>query len=448
MSMRRRAEERQEEFWIATKDLAATPQHAFYDRLNDVLAEAGFDRWVEELCEPYYGQGGRPSIPPGTYFRMLFVGYFEDISSQRGIAWRCDDSRSLRHFLGCSEKETTPDHSSLTKIRQRLPLEVFTEVFQFVLTVVHDHQLLQGKVVGVDATTLEANAAMKSIVRKEGGEDWEGYLRQLAAADGVEIKTKADLIRFDKDRHRRGKKKVSNDDWESPSDPDARITKMKDGTTDLAYKAEHVIDLQTEVIVAAEIYHANEADTATLTDSLSRAQENLDVASDQSRCIEKAAADKGYHKAEALAECDEMGLFGIKTYIPEPDSPYDRRWTDKPESHKRAVVNNRRRTSRDYGKKLQRRRSEVVERSFAHTCDTGGARRSWLRGIDNVRKRYLMSAVAHNLGIILRKLIGTGKPRELAACLAPISALFQRLMGSFTLRTTSAPRKPFSRPSW
>ncbi len=411
MALRRRDTQRQQDLWIPTQNLPQAPRHVFYETLNRLLAEADFDRRVEDLCEPYYAQGGRPGIAPGVFFRMLLIGYFVNISSQRGIAWRCDDSRSLRRFLGVAADQDTPDHSSLTRIKTRLPWEVFQTVFAIVLELVHDHKLLDGRTVGVDATTLEADAAMKSIVRKDTDENWEQYVRRLAAEDGVEIQSKADLIRYDKQR----KKKVSNDEWESPNDPDARITKMKDGTTHLAYKAEHVVDLKTEAILAAEVYHADQADSATLIPSLERAQENLERA-DVAIDIEKAVADKGYHKAQTLAECEDLnGGLGIKTYIPEPESQYERVWTDKPHGHQQAVYNNRRRTARDYGKRLQRRRSEVVERSFAHVCETGGMRRMWLHGLENARKRYTLSAAAHNLGLILRKLLGWGKPREFAA---------------------------------
>lgn len=408
MGMGRRKRERQASFWIAADSLRGV-QHVFYEKLNDVLAAGGFDEFVEQQCEPFYAERlGRPSIPPGVYFRMLLIGYFEGIDSQRGIAWRCSDSRSLARFLGYDLNEPTPDHSSLTIIRQRLPLDVHESVFQFVLKLAEDAKLLTGQVVAVDATTLEANAAMKSIVRRDTGEDWIEYIRRLAAAEGVELKTDEDVRKYDKNRKN---KKVPNKQWESATDPDARITKMKDGRTHLAYKSEHVIDLQTEVILAAEDYHADQADTATLTDSLTRAQHNLAEASQHTRDIEKAVADKGYHKAETLADCAELGAFGVKTYIPEPAFKHQRRWGDKPESHKRAVQNNRRRTRRGYSKRLQKKRSERVERSFAHVCKTGGARRSWLRGLEKVNKRYKIVAAARNLGLIMRKLFGFGKPR-------------------------------------
>ena len=414
MALGRRDGSRQGELWVATGELPRAPRHVFYEKLNGVLKSAGFDAFVEDLCEEYYATNGRPSIPPGVFFRMVLIGYFEDIRSQRGIAWRCEDSRSLQEFLGFALNEETPDHSSLSRIKGRLPLEVFQQVFTWVLALVREHKLLGGKVVGVDSTTLEADAAMKSIVRKDTGEDWEEYIRRLAKEDGVEIQTKADLIRYDQQRNKKGEKKTSNEDWESPSDPDARIAKMKDGTTHLAYKAEHVIDLDTEVIIAAEIYHANEGDASTIVRSVEAAQQNL-VEVDVVQDIEKVVADKGYHKAQNLVEIEGLSPFGIKTYIPEPQSKYERVWTDKPASQKRAVYHNRDRCSRDHGKALQRRRSEVVERSFAHLCETGGSRRSWLTGIDNVRKRYSLAAAAHNLGLILRQLIGSSKPRGFAA---------------------------------
>ena len=243
----------------------------FYERVNELLAEAGFDVWLEQLCHPHYSRQGRGSIAPGRYFRMLMVGDFEEIDSQRGITWRCADSLSLKSFLGCQSHEATPEHSSLTRITSRLPLAIYREVFAFVLQLVHEHGLLKGQTLGVDSTTLEANAAMKSIVRKASGDDWEAHLKKLAAAEGIEISSRADAARFDKQRAKKGQKKCSNDDWQSPSDPEARITKMKDGSTHLAYKAENAVDLDTGAITAAEIYHADQADSATLEDTLTLA---------------------------------------------------------------------------------------------------------------------------------------------------------------------------------
>ena len=430
MSLGRRKNTSQQEFWVATNSLPNAPRHVFYERLNGLLSEGGFDEYVESLCEPYYAKSqGRPGIPPGVYFRMLFVGYFEGIDSQRGIAWRCADSRSLASFLGYKLDERTPDHSSLTRIRKRLPLEVHEDVFAFVLWLAEQHGLLSSKTVAVDSTLLEANAAMKSIVRRETGEDWKEYLRRLAEAEGVEIEDDEDLRKFDKTRKI---KKVANRDWESPSDPDARMMKMKDGRTRLSYKAEHTVDLDSEFILDATVYHGHFADSSTLAESLSNAELMLEIA-DVCSAIEDVVADKGYHKNKTLAECREAGY---RTYIPEPALVHQRRWTDKPAAWKTAVYENRRRLKRERGKLLQRQRSERTERSFAHVCETGGARRTWLRGLVEVNQRHRIVTAARNLGLMMRALFGFGKPRCLQGGLAalllpnlaiiPLQIVFQR----------------------
>jgi hypothetical protein len=305
---------------------------------------------------------------------------------------------------------------------------VFTEVFEFVLTIAHAKKLLSGQTVGVDSTTLEANAAMKSIVRRDTGEHWQEYVTRLMREEGVidaaREPTAEEVRRFDK---KRKDKKVSNEDWESPTDGDARITQMKDGTTHLAYKAEHVVDLTSDLIVAAEIYPANQADTATLADSVVAAQLHLKAAG-SAAVIAEAAADKGYHAAGTLELCD---FLEVRTYIPEPRRRHRSKWVGKSAAFRRAVSGNRRRVKRAKGKALQRRRSEVVERSFAHVCDTGGARRTWLRGLNDVTKRYVIAVAAHNLGRILRRLTGVGKPKALqgagglAARMAMLSALLR-----------------------
>ena len=422
MALGQRRTERQQELWVATAKLPASIGHVFYDALNRVLRDGKFDNFAESLCEPFYKEGGRPGIPPGVYFRMIFVGYFEGIDSQRGIAWRCRDSLSLRKFLGYELNEKTPEHSSLTRIRQRLPLEVFEQVFAFVLSLVEEHGLLKGKTVGVDSTLLEANAAMKSIVRKDTGEDWEAYVRGLAEAEGVEINSDDDLRRFD--RKRKGKK-ASNQDWQSSSDPDARVMKMKKGHTHLSYKQEHTVDLETEAILSAEIYDGNESDPNTLLDSVNTAQGNLQQA-DSNVEIKEAVGDKGYHKNETLAKCRKDGL---RTYICEPDGP-NRRWTDKPDEYESAYRANRRRLKGDRNKRLQKLRCERVERSFAHVCETGGARRTWLRGLENNRKKVRLTVAAHNLGLILRKLLGSGKPREFAGLPSLLISMFSPLQAA------------------
>ena len=423
MALGRRNDERQGEFWVATQSLPMAPGHAFYAKLNQLLAEGGFDEWIEKLCEPYYAKTGRPGIPPGVYFRMLLVGYFEGIGSQRGIAWRCSDSLSLRKFLGLSPTDESPDHSSLTVIRERLPAEVHNAVFVWVLTLAREKKLLDGKTLGVDSTTLEANAAMKSIVRRDTEENWQEYVTGLMRAERIigpkEEPTIDEIKKFDKTRP---DKKVSNDEWKSPSDGDSRITKMKDGTTHLAYKAEHAVDLKSEMIVAAEVYHADYGDTLTLEDTVQMAQANL-WESGSSVQVQNVAADKGYYSASLLETFAKYTPY--RMYIPEPAlrAGVTHTWTNKSAEQRAAVYATRRRSRGRHGRKLQRQRSEKVERSFAHVCETGGARRTWLRGIEKLSKRYLIAAVAHNLGRLMRALFGMGTPRGLQRFADPFCSL-------------------------
>jgi transposase len=396
----------QGELWIPTEQIARSPGHPFYARLNQVLRAEDFDRQIEALCAPHYKSGGRPSIPTGVYFRMLLAGYFEGLESQRAIAWRCADSLALREFLGIALTERTPDHSSLTRIRQRLPLEAHEQMFALVLAIARKHKLLRGKTLLVDATTLEANAAMRSIVRRDTGENWTQYLKGLAQADGIAEPTAEELARYDQQR---ADKKVSNDDWQSKSDPEARVAKMKDGRTHLAYKAEHAVDADSGLIVAAAIEPAGSSDGETLKSRLVEAQANL-IRAGSEQPVEEAVGDKGYHKIETL---EWTGEHGIRTYLPEKKQRGARDWRKFTARQKHAYQLNRRRTQSPRGRRLLRRRGELVERSFAHVCETGGARRSWLRGAANVAKSYLLRTLAFNLGVILRMCCGVGKPRML-----------------------------------
>jgi transposase len=452
MAMGRRKREQQESLFISAQDLPRSAGHPFYVALNRLLAEADFDRWIETRCERYYNQQekrGQPSIPPGVYFRMLLVGYFEGIDSQRGIAWRCADSLALREFLGIPLGEQTPDHSTLTNTRKRLPVEVFGEVFQFVLKLAKEKKLLSAKTVAVDSTTLEANAAMKTIVRRDTGENWKEYVARLMLEEGVveadHKPTDEEVRRYDK---RRKGKKVSNDEWVSSTDPESRITQLKDGRTHLAYKAEHVVDLDNDLVLAAEVYKATDADTQTLVDSVMAAQIHFQAAGG-SGAIAEVVADKGYHAAATLELAD---AYSFRTYIPEPKRRQQRNWTDKPAEYERCVRNNRRRVKRAKSKRLQRRRSERCERTFAHICDSGGMRRSWLRGLEDVSKRYTIAAAAHNLGRILRSMFGIGKPRGLQGengalaltqllitrVFQPLTAMLAPLTPRFALRMRSA----------
>jgi transposase len=309
--------------------VAKGPGHPFYGRLNEVFSEWDFDGFVEGLCERFYAREGRPGIPPGVYFRMLLIGFFEGIDSERGIDWRCSDSLTLRQFLGYALTESTPDHSTLCTIRQRIDLETHREVFGWVLGHLAEEGLLKGKTLGVDATTLEANAAMRSIVRHESGESYEEFLTGLAEASGIETPSREELAKVDKTR----KNKASNDDWHSPTDPDAKITKMKDGRTHLAHKAEHASDLDSGAIVAVTLQPADRGDTSSLGETLSEAAENLREAADgapdgsqmSGSLLAEVVADKGYHSNDTCRDCGEAA---IRSYISEPERGR-RRWTDR-----------------------------------------------------------------------------------------------------------------------
>jgi transposase len=399
-----RRKPKQDELFIPTAKLATGPGHPFYAKLNEVLAEAGFDEFIERLCAPYYKAGGRPGIPPGVYFRMVLIGYFEGLDSQRGIAWRCADSLALRTFLGIALTEATPVHVSMTMIRQRLPESVFDKVFVFVLSLLEQKGLLRGKTVAVDATTLEANAAMKSIVRKDSGADWKEYLRGLAQAEGIENPSEEDLRRLDRSRK---DKKVSNQQWASPTDPDSRIARMKDGRTHLAYKAEHAVDLESEAIVATTVTYADKADPHSAPVTLDLAGANLVLAGSETE-MEEAVMDKGYHDNGFLAD---LAGQGVRTYIPERRQKR-RRWLAKPAEYQRAFRANRRRVRGNKGRQLNRWRSERCERTFAHVCETGGGRRAWVRGQTNVSKLHTLKCAAYNLGLLLRKVWGFCKPRN------------------------------------
>jgi transposase len=430
MSMRKRPTQHQADLWIATGELARSPGHPFYERLNRLLSEAGFDRFVEERCARFYAEGkGRPSIAPGVYMRMLLVGYFEGLDSERGIAWRCADSMSLRGFLGFDLSQQTPDHSSLSRIRTRLDVETHQEVFAFVLKVLAEKGLIRGRAIGVDATTLEANAAMRSIVRREDGTSYHDFLVSLAKESGIETPTRADLARIDKKR----KKKGSNDDWQSPSDPDAKITKMKDGRTHLAHKAEHSTDLDSGAVLAVTVQDATRGDSASLKVTMAATALNIaEIAHDptcneelSSKALTTWVADKGYHSNETMEMAAELGL---TTYISEPNRG-QRHWKGE-ELARRGTYDNRRRIRGDRGKRLLRRRGELLERSFAHTLETGGMRRTHLRGHQNILKRYLVHVAAFNLGLVMRAMLGFGTPRglhgRLGAALDAFAAAWSR----------------------
>jgi transposase len=395
--------ERQQEFWMATRDVVESPRNVFYDRLNEVLEAHKFDRKVEALCRKFYKKSpyGRPSMAPGVYFRALLIGYFEGLDSERGIAWRLADSLSLRRFLGFALDEQTPDHSTISRTRRLYWLETHKAIFKWVIGILTVEGLIQGQTISIDATTLEANAAMKSIVRRDNEQTYNDYLKGLAQAAGIENPTREELARMDRKR----KKKGSNDEWKSPADPDARITKMKDGRTHLAHKAEHAVDLSSGALMAITLAPANEGDTTTVHKTLAEAET---VAREiHPLGVEELVADKGYHSGETLKTLHDGG---VRSYLPEP-ARGKRNWEGKAVEQKR-TYENRRRTRGSRGKRLQKIRSELTERTFAHMYETGAMRRVHLRGRENILKRLVIHGAAFNLSLVMRKMLGAGKPRE------------------------------------
>jgi transposase len=437
--------------FVVTTDLPAVKSNPYYNAVNEVLAAHQFDPFVQAACGKFYKSNvGRPGLAPGIYFRCLLVGYFEGIDSERGIAWRCADSKSLGLFLGLAVDEPVPDHSTISRTRRLIDLETHGQVFAYMLKVLANHDLISGKTVGVDSTTLEANAALKSIVRRDDGQSYQDFLTGLAKASGIETPTREDLARIDKDR----KKKGSNDDWHNPNDPDAKITKMKDGSTHLAHKAEHAVDMQTGVLLAVNVCDAVAGDTNTIGDTVEMAVENLQAVEDDAltagrigdQWATELVADKGYHSNDTMTDLKESGL---RTYVAEPNRGR-RVWKKNNATEEEATrltkardatYANRRRIKGDRGKRLMRRRGELLERSFAHAYETGNMRRLHLRGRDNIAKRVLVHAAGFNLGLLMRVKYGMPKPRNWSGAVrAAVFALIRRGMTTGALITESALR--------
>jgi transposase len=408
----RKKRQRQEELWYGG-ELPTAPGHPFYKQLNEVLDNAGFDGMCESICVGFYHQTlGRPSLPPGQYFRVMMIGFFEGLDSERGIAWRLADSLTLRQFLSIGLDENTPDHVTISRTRRLIDGESHQRIFTWVLERLAQAGLIKGKTIGVDSTTLEANAAMKSIVRRDTGESYMAYLKRLAEAEGIDTQDPAALLRMDRKR----KKKSSNEDWKSPIDDEAEITKLKDGRTALAYKAENAVDMESGAIVAVSTHGGAAADTATVQETVIEAAIAVAglIAEKTSEGqygvhpdgVQEVVADKGYHSNDVAVGLAEME---VRTYIAEPDRG-QRNWDGKA-AEKAAVYGNRRRTQGDRGKRLQRQRGERIERNFAHQFDTGGMGRLYVRGIENVNKKLLIQAAACNIALLMRSRYGSGKPR-------------------------------------
>lgn len=425
MAMGKRERQDQGSFWVATSELPVGEAHPFYAKVNQILDQKGFDAFVEDACRKFYADRmGRPSLAPAVYFRLMMIGYFEGIDSERGIAWRAADSLGLRRFLGYSLTDDTPDHTTISRNRRLIDVETHEAVFVWVLKRLAEEGLLKGKTLGVDATTLEANAAMRSIIRRDTGESYQEFLTRLAQESGIETPTREDLAKLDKKR----KNKASNDDWQSPSDSDARITKMKDGRTHLAHKAEHAVDMDSGAVVAVTLQPADRGDTSSIEETLPVAADTLvEVIADESagshlneQVMMEVVADKGYHSNDVLTGVGQMVQ---RTYISEPDRGR-RDWTDKADARD-AVYANRRHVRGRRGKRLMKKRGELIERSFAHCYETGGMRRTWLRGHENILKRLLIHVAGFNLSLILRKVMGLGTARGFQGLAARIFGVWR-----------------------
>jgi transposase len=408
----RKMRERQADLWY-DGELPTAPGHPFYKRLNEVLDNAQFDRFCETSCADFYHQTlGRPSLPPGQYFRIMMIGFFEGLDSERGIAWRLADSLTLRQFLSIAFDEKTPDHVTISRTRRLIDPATHQKIFSWVLERLAQGGLIKGKTIGVDSTTLEANAAMKSIVRRDTGESYLEYWKRLAEAEGIEAKDAASLLRMDRKR----KKKTSNEDWQNPVDEDAEITKRKDGRTALAYKAENAVDMATGAIVAVTTHGGAAADTTTVLETVIEAGMAVaDLIDEKTPAgqyevhpegVQEVVADKGYHSNEVMVGMAELA---VRSYVAEPDRGL-RHWDGK-EAEQAAVYSNRRRIKGDRGKRMQRQRGEKIERNFAHQFDTGGMDRLHVRGLQNVHKKFLIQADACDLALLLRSRYGSGKPR-------------------------------------
>lgn len=420
----------QQALWVPTSAIIDSPARAFYDRLDGLLAQAGFHDHLRQACRPYYTASGpgRIGIDPVVYFKMLIVGQYEGIESERALAARCADSLAIRHFLRYELTESTPTHSSLTYIRQRLPEIIFEEAFALIVHALSKVKLVRGKRVGIDTSVIEANASLKELRRKTGGQAYADYVRALAAEAGEDPDDAAAVRRFDKNRKdpNGGSKKVSNTEWENPHDPEAKIGPTKRGATRMIYKAEHTVDLETGAIVDVDILPGDHGDTVELGSRVAeieaRMNESLGLPS-ETATIKAVVADTGYYSTEELVMLQEAGIEAI---IPDKSTP--RNLDRLSPTERRAVEAARARAECPEGRALQRLRGELVERSFQHTLDAGGARRTTVRSRRNVLKRYLIQSLTTNLSLWMRTVCGIGTMRQALAlpkeAVAALEALF------------------------
>jgi len=429
----------QSEFWIPADQVVSSAKSGFYAKLEETLESFGFAAKVRALCAPAYDKSGvgRPGIDPVVYLKMVMVGFFEDLPSERAIAARCADSMSIRAFLKYELNEKTPEHSSFTVIRQRLGLEIYEGIFTLTLQVLREHGLLRGKNLGIDSSVIEANASLRALVHRNTEEQYWDYVKRLAAESGIDPEDAAAVRKFD--RHRPGK--GSNQEWVNPNDPDAKIGRTKDGATDMIYKPEAVVDLDTGAIVQAQVHAGDQADHKEMATRVLEAQQIINQAAGEkldTLTVNTVTSDKGYY---AVNELQALQQEDIRTVIADP---IDNRRLDKLETdQKKAVQAARRSVKSKSGKDLLRRRGMHIERSFAHILDSGGMRRTTLRGWENLNKRFKLAAAFYNLSQLMRKLFGIGTPKQLAAggrllflqftyLLAVIAGIFHRYTSART----------------
>ena len=421
----------QQEFWLRPGDLVRGAQEGFYARLTAALEKIGFTESVHRLCAPYYktgsSSGGRPPVDPAVMFKMLIVGFLEGIGSERGIAARCADSLTIRGFLGYSLTEETPDHSSFTVFRQRLPQEVFDAVHVVILKGLKAHGLLKGRHLGIDSSIIEANASLSGLTHRNTEESYREYVRELARQAGVDPDDAAAVARFD--RKRKGRK-TSNAEWHNPDDPHAKIGRTKDGACDMVHKPEHIVDLESGAIIAAEVRPGDAGDTAELSGRVHGAVERVEDLhgaehlEGESR-VKSLTADKGFHDAMELTIIQHET--GVRTVI--GDASAARRRLDKLEPEVRTAVQRAARAVKSQsGKGLLKARGEKIERGFAHVLDSGGLRRTTLRGLVTINKRYLCGIIAFNLCVLMRKLTGYGTPKQTAAAAGRLLDAILRLV--------------------
>jgi transposase len=407
----RAKKQEQKRFWVVADRLPKASPGRFYQMLNETLEAMEFGSQVRLMCEPAYAdvtRGGRPGIDPEVYFKMLMVGFFEGFDSERQIAARCADSLSLRGFLGYALDEATPEHSSLTVIRQRLGGECYERVFALVLEALQRRGLLKGKHLGIDSSVIEANASLRNLSERNTQEAYWDYVKRLARQAGLETDDGAALRNFDR---KRSGKKLSNEQWQSPSDPEAKIGRTKHGATDMVYLPEHTVDLETGTIVQAQVLAGDHRDSEQLSERVIEAainvQEAMGTINPQSM-PETMTADKGYFSLEEIGLLQELG---IKTVISDPHRA-QRRMDKLSRSQCQCLARAQRSTRSKYGKRLLARRGQHIERSFAHVLDAGGMRRATLRGLENLNKRHKIAAACYNLSQLLRHLHGVGTPKQ------------------------------------